>query len=107
DPLWEALAASPGASLAGGRAGSLRALEAPAELPVSFSAYRRQQHRWARGSFECARKHLPAIWRSTAPTARKVATTIHLCGYGVHLLLLSLSLLFPLLLLVSARHAAP
>ncbi|NJN80236.1 MAG: glycosyltransferase [Anaerolineales bacterium] len=36
-------------------------VEAPAELPVSFTAYRRQQYRWARGSLECAIKYIPTI----------------------------------------------
>ena len=40
---------------------------APAELPVSFNAYRRQQHRWARGSFECAFKHLAADLAGAGP----------------------------------------
>ena len=41
-------------------------VEVQAELPVSFTAYRCQQHRWARGSFECAVRYLPLIWRSDA-----------------------------------------
>jgi cellulose synthase/poly-beta-1,6-N-acetylglucosamine synthase-like glycosyltransferase len=104
DTLTEDLDLSYRAFLAGWRAGYLRLVEAPAELPVSFSAYRRQQHRWARGSFECAIKHLPAIWHSDQPMARKISATLHLTGYVIHLLLLSLSLLYPLLLLVSGPH---
>ena len=104
DTLTEDLDVSYRAFLAGWRAGYLRDLEAPAELPVSFSAYRRQQHRWARGSFECAMKHLPAIWRSKVPVARKISATLHLTGYLIQLLLLALALLYPLLLLVSGPH---
>ena len=106
DTLTEDLDLSYRAHLAGWRAAYVQSVEAPAELPVSLSAYRRQQHRWARGSFECARKHLPAIWRSAAPWSRKFAATVHLSGYGVQLLLLALSLLFPLLLVVSGQHSA-
>jgi len=101
DTLTEDLDLSYRAFLAGWRASYLRRLEAPAELPVSFSAYRRQQHRWARGSLECAMKHLPAIWQSDVPLSRKVAATLHLTGYVIHLLLLMLCLLYPLLLIVS------
>ena len=104
DTLTEDLDVSYRAFLAGWRAGYLRRLEAPAELPVSFSAYRRQQHRWARGSFECAMKHLPTIWQSDAPLSRKVSATLHLSGYVIHLLLLALSLMYPLLLVVSGPH---
>jgi cellulose synthase/poly-beta-1,6-N-acetylglucosamine synthase-like glycosyltransferase len=101
DTLTEDLDLSYRAFLAGWRASYLRRLEAPAELPVSFSAYRRQQHRWARGSLECAMKHLPAIWQSNVPLSRKVAATLHLTGYVIHLLLLMLCLLYPLLLMMS------
>jgi len=104
DTLTEDLDLSYRAFLAGWRAGYLRDLVAPAELPVSFSGFRRQQHRWARGSFECAIKHLPAIWRSTAPRSRKVSATLHLSGYVIHLLLLALSLLYPLIIVVSGPH---
>jgi cellulose synthase/poly-beta-1,6-N-acetylglucosamine synthase-like glycosyltransferase len=104
DTLTEDLDVSYRAFLAGWRAGYLRDVEAPAELPVSFSAYRRQQHRWARGSFECAMKHLPSIWQSDVPLSRKVSATLHLTGYLIHLLLLALALLYPLLLVVSGPH---
>jgi cellulose synthase/poly-beta-1,6-N-acetylglucosamine synthase-like glycosyltransferase len=105
DTLTEDLDVSYRAFLAGWRAGYLRYIVAPAELPVSFSAYRRQQHRWARGSFECAMKHLPTIWRSPVPISRKVSATLHLTGYFIHLLLLALALLYPLLLVVSGPHS--
>ena len=104
DTLTEDLDISYRAFLRGWRAAFLRDVEAPAELPVSYSAYRRQQHRWARGSFECAMKHLPRIWRSPIGWVRKTQATLHLLGYSIHLLLLALSLLYPLLLLVSVRH---
>lgn len=104
DTLTEDLDLSYRAFLAGWRAGFLRLVEAPAELPVSFMAYRRQQHRWARGSFECAIKHLPSIWRSPISFAHKVSATLHLTGYAIHLLLLALSLLYPLLLSVLGPH---
>ena len=104
DTLTEDLDVSYRAFLAGWRAAYLRQLEAPAELPVSFNAYRQQQHRWARGSFECAIKHLPAIWHSNIPLSRKISATLHLTGYSIHLLLLALSLLYPFLLVVSASY---
>jgi hypothetical protein len=104
DTLTEDLDISYRAFLRGWRAAFLRDVECPAELPVSWSAYRRQQHRWARGSFECAMKHLPVIWRSPIGLARKAQATLHLLGYSIQLLLLALSLLYPLLLLVSIRQ---
>lgn len=106
DTLTEDLDISYRAFGAGWRAAFLGSLEAKAELPVSFSAYRRQQHRWARGSFECAAKHLPRIWRSPLPLRRKLAATLHLTGYGIHLLLLALCLAYPILLLSSPSATA-
>ncbi len=79
-------------------------IEVPAELPVTFSAYRRQQHRWARGSFECALAYLPRVWQSDAPLSRKIESTLHLTGYGVHLLLFALTLLYPFGVLISAVY---
>ncbi len=77
----------------------------PAELPVSFSAFRRQQHRWARGSFECALKLLPGIWRKPIPALKKVEATLHLTGNFVYVLLFLLMLSYPFALLISARFA--
>jgi cellulose synthase/poly-beta-1,6-N-acetylglucosamine synthase-like glycosyltransferase len=61
ETLTEDLDISYRAFLKGWRAVYVRDIESPAELPVSFDAYRRQQHRWARGSLECAIKHIPAL----------------------------------------------
>jgi hypothetical protein len=79
-------------------------VEVQAELPVSFTAYRRQQHRWARGSFECAVRYLPLIWNSDVPLPRKLQSSLHLTGYGVHLLLFALVILYPLVLAISAHY---
>jgi cellulose synthase/poly-beta-1,6-N-acetylglucosamine synthase-like glycosyltransferase len=103
DTLTEDLDISYRAFLKGWKAVYLDEVDVPAELPMSFTAYRRQQHRWARGSFECAIKLLPQVWDAQEPFAKKIAATLHLTGYGVHLLLFALSLLYPLILLVS-RH---
>ncbi len=104
DTLTEDLDLSYRAFLHGWRALYLREIEVPAELPVSFSAYRRQQHRWARGSLECAIKLIPQVWRAKAPLSRKIEATIHLSGYGVHLLLFALILLYPIILAMVPRH---
>ena len=104
DTLTEDLDLSYRAFLKGWRAAYLRDVESPAELPVSFDAYRRQQQRWAQGSLECAAKHVPAVWRSEHKTMQKLEATLHLSGYVIHLLLLSVSLLYPLLLAEATRY---
>ena len=104
DTLTEDLDISYRAFLRGWRALYRREVVTLAELPVSFSAYRRQQHRWARGSFECALKLLPSVWRAPIGLRRKVEATLHLTGYGVHVLLCALALLYPLVLIFAQRH---
>lgn len=77
---------------------------APAELPVSFTAYRRQQYRWARGSLECAIKYLPVIWRGDFTMSRKLQATFHLTGYLLHMLTILLMFFYPLLLLFAQQY---
>lgn len=79
-------------------------VEVPAELPVSFTAYRRQQYRWARGSLECAIRYIPAIWNSQFSFARKLQATLHLTGYVLHFLALALISLYPLLLTFAGQY---
>lgn len=80
-------------------------VEAPAELPVSFTAYRRQQYRWARGSLECAIKYIPVIWwQSEFSFAKKFQATLHLTGYLLHLLAIALMLFYPLLLSLAVQY---
>ena len=72
----------------------------PSELPPGINGYRRQQSRWARGSLECAVLHLPAVLSAPIPARRRLWAALHLTGYGIHLLLLALSILYPLMLRV-------
>lgn len=106
DTLTEDLDLSYRVYLEGWRGVYLRDVEVPAELPVSFSAFRRQQHRWARGSLECAVKLVPQVWRTQVPLSKKIQATMHLTGYGVHLLLFVLTLLYPWVILFSQRYPA-
>ncbi len=106
DTLTEDLDLSYRAFLRGWRAAYLREVESPAELPVSFDAYRSQQQRWAQGSLQCAIKHVPTVWRSKSRRLQKIQATLHLTGYSIHLLLLAVSLLYPLILLESTKYPA-
>lgn len=106
ETLTEDLDLSYRAFLKGWKAVYLSDVEAPAELPIAFNAYRRQQHRWARGSMECAVKLLPQIWRSNFPLRIKIQSTFHLTGYGIHLLLFVNSFLYPLIIILSRSYPA-
>lgn len=103
DTLTEDLDLSYRAFLRGWKALYLRQVQVPAELPASFAAYRRQQHRWAQGSFECALKLLPDVWKAEISWWMKIEATLHLTGYGVHFFLFALMLLYPIVLTMSAR----
>ncbi|MGH1492901.1 MAG: cellulose synthase family protein [Acidimicrobiales bacterium] len=103
DTLTEDLDLSYRAHLRGWR-GKYRAdVEVPGELPYHIAGFRRQQHRWARGSLECAAKLLPSVWRSDAPKLTKFEATAHLTAYSIHLLLFVLALVYPLIVAVVAR----
>ena len=104
ETLTEDLDLSYRAHLRGWTARYLEDLVVPAELPVQLLGFRRQQHRWARGSMECAMKLLPSVWRSDAGPGTKFQATIHLLAYGIHLLLLVLLLIYPLVVQVGANN---
>lgn len=104
DTLTEDLDLSYRAFLKGWKAVYLRDVESPAELPVSINAYRRQQHRWARGSLECAVKFIPTIWHAPLSLPQKIEASLHLTGYAVHLLLFLLALLYPVVVLLSFEY---
>jgi hypothetical protein len=65
---------------------------------VSLIAYRRQQARWATGSFQCARLLLPEILVAALPLQVKWQAVVHLCSYAVPLLVLVQLACYPLLL---------
>lgn len=102
DTLTEDLDLSYRAYLRGWHGRFARDIVVPAELPVSFSAFRRQQHRWAKGSLECAVKLAPQVWGARIPLAHKIQATLHLTGYSVHLLLLALTLIYPFVAVLAA-----
>jgi len=62
----------------------------PAELPPQVEAYKKQQFRWAKGSFQVVRKILPSVLRAKLPLKVRFMALLHLTGYFVHPLMLSL-----------------
>jgi cellulose synthase/poly-beta-1,6-N-acetylglucosamine synthase-like glycosyltransferase len=106
DTLTEDLDLSYRAQLAGYRIEYLLDVEVPAEVPADVSSFRSQQHRWAKGSIQTARKLLPSILRADLPWRTKVQAVIHLTHYLVHPLMLLIALLaLPILLLWEGRVA--
>lgn len=97
DTLTEDLDLSYRAWLRGWRVAYVDGAVCPGEIPDRMAAFKAQQRRWARGSTQCARKLLGAIWRSRKPLSAKLQATLHLTHYAVHpLMLLSAVLSVPL-----------
>lgn len=69
--------------------------KSPAELPVTFNAYRNQQYRWSKGAAECFRKNRSLLWKSDTSFTEKLIGTIHLLNSSVYMLVLCLMLLAP------------
>ena len=93
DTLTEDLDLSYRAQLAGWRFVFLPDVVAPAELPVEMSAFKLQQHRWAKGSIQTCRKVLPAVLRADVPLRVKAEAFLHLTANFNYLLVLALSVL--------------
>ncbi|MGQ0506888.1 MAG: cellulose synthase family protein, partial [Myxococcaceae bacterium] len=96
DTLTEDLDLSYRAQLKGWQFVFLPDVVSPAEVPVDMNAFKSQQHRWAKGSIQTARKLLPTILRSNLPTAVKREAFFHLTNNLAYLLMVLLSLLMPL-----------
>jgi len=95
DTLCEDLDLSYRAQLAGWNFVYLQDFEVPAELPADVVAFKSQQHRWAKGSIQTARKLLPRIWASPLPLAVKVEALFHLGGNLAYPIMALLLLLLP------------
>jgi len=94
DTLTEDLDLSYRAQLRGWKIGYLPDVVVPAELPAEVEAFKKQQFRWAKGSFQVVRKILPEIFfRDDLPWHVRLMAFLHLTGYMVHPLMVCLLLL--------------
>ena len=101
DTLTEDLDLSYRAQLKGWNTKFLFDVVAPSELPVDITAYKSQQHRWAKGSIQTAKKVLPQVFKSNDSLIKKIEAFIHLNQYMVHPMMIILALLsFPLIILL-------
>lgn len=83
DTVTEDLDLSYRAQLAGWRFVYLDDIAVYSELPVTMSAFRSQQQRWAKGSIQTARKILPRLLTSNLPFKVKIEAAAHLlCNFG-------------------------
>lgn len=78
DTVTEDLDLSYRAQLAGWRFVYRDDVAVPSELPVTLSAFRQQQQRWAKGSLQTACKLLPRLWRAPVSRQIKIEAGFHL-----------------------------
>ena len=104
DTLTEDLDLSYRAQLRGWQFIFLPEVISPAEVPVDMNAFKSQQHRWAKGSIQTAKKLLPTILRSKLPFAVKREAFFHLTNNVAYLLMVLLSVLMPISMVVRFKH---
>ena len=94
DTLTEDLDLSYRAQMRGWKFDYIPDVVVPAELPSQVEAFKKQQFRWAKGSFQVVRKILPQVLeRTDLPWKVRLMALLHLTGYFVHPLMLALLLL--------------
>lgn len=103
DTLTEDLDLSYRAQLAGWRFVFLRDEVVPAEVPADIRAFKLQQHRWAKGTMQTARKLLPGILAAPLPPRVKLECLVHLASNLAWPLVLVMALLMPLAVLVRGQ----
>jgi cellulose synthase/poly-beta-1,6-N-acetylglucosamine synthase-like glycosyltransferase len=88
DTLTEDLDLSYRAQLKGWKLMFASQVVCPAEIPVTINAFKSQQHRWAKGSIQTARKNLGHLFKSDASWLVKIQAFLHLTHYMVHPMML-------------------
>ncbi|MCA9521577.1 MAG: glycosyltransferase family 2 protein, partial [Myxococcales bacterium] len=92
DTLTEDLDLSYRAQIEGWKFVYLNDVISPAEIPVEMNSFKSQQHRWAKGSIQTAKKLLPRIFASKRlPFKVKVEAFFHLTNNLAYLLMVLLS----------------
>ncbi len=92
DTLTEDLDLSYRAQLKGWKLRFVNDVVCPAEVPVTINAFKSQQHRWAKGSIQTAKKNLGKLFRADIPLLVKIQAFLHLTHYMVHPMMLLVAL---------------
>lgn len=104
DTLTEDLDLSYRAQLKGWQFVFLPEIISPAEVPVDMNAFKSQQHRWAKGSIQTAKKLLPTILKSDLPYEVKREAFLHLSNNVAYLLMVVMSVMMPLSMVLRYKH---
>jgi hypothetical protein len=95
------------AQLRGWRVAFAPGVIVPGELPESMTAFRSQQHRWAKGAIQTARELFVAVLTASRPWAVRRDALLHLTTHVAYPLLLVLATLLVPLLAGTARVPLP
>ncbi len=94
DTLTEDLDLSYRAQMRGWKIGYNPHVVVQGEIPAQVEAFKKQQFRWAKGSFQVVRKILPQVFEQPdLPWNVRLMAFLHLTGYFVHPLMLVLLLM--------------
>ncbi len=104
DTLTEDMDLSYRAQLKGWNFVYLTHVETPAEIPVEMASFKSQQHRWAKGSIQVAKKMLPLIFKSDVSFKIKMEAFFHLTNNLAYVLMILLALLLLPNLLLRTAH---
>lgn len=104
DTLTEDLDLSYRVQLQGWRFLFLRDVTVPSEIPVEMNAFKAQQHRWAKGSIQTAKKLLSVIFKSEQPWKIKLEAFHHLTANMAYLLMVFLAALMPVATIVRVHQ---
>ena len=104
DTLTEDLDLSYRAQLKGWKFLYVPEVVVPAELPVDMNGFKAQQHRWAKGSIQTAKKLIPTIFKSSLPLRVKLESCFHLLNNFAYVLMVVLSFLMPFAIYFRHQH---
>jgi len=93
DTIAEDLDLSYRAQLRGWKLHYLPHVIAPAEVPPTLTAFKRQQFRWAKGAIQCLKKVGGDVFCGDFSVWQKIQAFIHMSAYVVHPLMLAMILI--------------
>ena len=105
DTLTEDLDLSYRAQMRGWKFQYLEEVESPAELPVTMSALKNQQFRWAKGAAECAKKNLgKMLLKRGLGFTTKVMAIFHLLNSFLYICIIMLAFMSVTLMYFVSNH---
>jgi cellulose synthase/poly-beta-1,6-N-acetylglucosamine synthase-like glycosyltransferase len=108
DTLTEDLDLSYRAQIEGWKFVFLPDVLSPAEVPVEMNSFKSQQHRWAKGSIQTAKKLLPRIIRSKdLPFRVKCESVFHLTNNLAYLFMVVLCVAMPASIVIRSGVQLP